>query len=533
MFRRWLRLRPMAFELALSIIMILALVIPAIAGSAILPGSFTVKLTISDVKATGIGFYSATISWETNGNATSWVFYDRLSHAATADYVYQQGDNNTLSSQHQVYVNGLNQNTTYYYRVKSVSGSGSTEQITISEEYTFQTRKRSSTGEPVHSPTPLPSPSPSPVTTPVIEPTPTATPVATPATPAPTLQPTPSLTPEPAPTPSLTPTPVIPVTEYERVIAWIDTQQPPQAFDTQGNPLNVTGSFIILSEKQGVFSLIIPVALPEGAVLRAFTDASGLTFVSNRLEVPASSAMVDKSLLLITGDSGDLGTEIVIITGDVIGTGTQAVASVISFEVKTQYTTRDFSAENPALGQVSSAVHIWLNSPPDQSKINITTVLQPGTEGLTAFRLAAAAAGLDEFAVAYTINIEKSNLENGKDIASAVIIMAAGRAWVEAHGGPSAIRIIRFDPQSGKQQVLSTTFMGYDAQDRAVFEGQSPDGPSDFGLIGLPDKFIMPWWLKLLAALAVLICLFILWLLFVRRRRRRQSGTTPSNLPAG
>jgi hypothetical protein len=37
--------------------------------------------------------------------------------------------------------------------------------------------------------------------------------------------------------------------------------------------------------------------------------------------------------------------------------------------------------------------------------------------------------------IAYTINIEKTNLANGSDIISASVIMVAGREWVEANGG--------------------------------------------------------------------------------------------------
>ena len=63
--------------------------------------------------------------------------------------------------------------------------------------------------------------------------------------------------------------------------------------------------------------------------------------------------------------------------------------------------------------------------------------------------------------------------------------MVVGQDWVEANGGTEAIRIIRYDPETGTQQVLETNFLGYDEKGRAVFEGISPDGLSVFGVVGL------------------------------------------------
>ncbi|MDD5094216.1 MAG: hypothetical protein PHV74_07545 [Dehalococcoidia bacterium] len=81
--------------------------------------------------------------------------------------------------------------------------------------------------------------------------------------------------------------------------------------------------------------------------------------------------------------------------------------------------------------------------------------------------------------------MEKSNIENGIDIQSATIKMVVGPEWVASHGGADAIRILRYDPDTGQKQVLQTRLVGYDDTGRAVFEGFSPDGLSVFGLAGL------------------------------------------------
>ncbi|GAI48448.1 unnamed protein product, partial [marine sediment metagenome] len=51
--------------------------------------SATVPLVISDVSAPSIGYYGATISWKTNGDATSQVFYGTVYHDDIALYAYR------------------------------------------------------------------------------------------------------------------------------------------------------------------------------------------------------------------------------------------------------------------------------------------------------------------------------------------------------------------------------------------------------------------------------------------------------------
>jgi len=112
--------------------------------------------------------------------------------------------------------------------------------------------------------------------------------------------------------------------------------------------------------------------------------------------------------------------------------------------------------------------------------VKITTSLEPEPEAERAFQLAATAAGMESLDIAYVMNIT--------NIKSATIIMKAGSGWVETHGGVDVVRIIRYDPEAGGQQVLETHFLGYDEQGRAVFEGISPNGLSVFGLMGIAPK---------------------------------------------
>lgn len=126
-------------SIALGMLAIYSLPIPVTASDQA-TGSFTVPLTISNVTASNIGVSYATISWETNDNATSQVFYDTQMHASIADYVYHSPISSALVAQHHVDLTGLSSATIYHYRVKSVIVVDSTEFIAVSPDYTFRTQ---------------------------------------------------------------------------------------------------------------------------------------------------------------------------------------------------------------------------------------------------------------------------------------------------------------------------------------------------------------------------------------------------------
>ena len=114
-----------------------ALGLPALAstGSTTLTG--TVPLIIYNVQASGITGSTAIISWGTNGNATSQVFYDVKYHEDTAAYAYHSPEDNTPVLQHSVGLNELSPSTTYHYRAKSTATIDGIEFVAISPDYTL------------------------------------------------------------------------------------------------------------------------------------------------------------------------------------------------------------------------------------------------------------------------------------------------------------------------------------------------------------------------------------------------------------
>jgi len=113
----------------------------------------TGALTISEVSASSIGYYGATISWKTNGDATSQVFYDTEFHDNIDDYAYHTDVDTDLVTEHSIRLTELSLGTTYHYRVRSAIPD--TEFIDTSvEDDTFKT---SSPAPPPPPPPPAPT----------------------------------------------------------------------------------------------------------------------------------------------------------------------------------------------------------------------------------------------------------------------------------------------------------------------------------------------------------------------------------------
>jgi Purple acid Phosphatase, N-terminal domain/Kre9/KNH-like N-terminal Ig-like domain len=125
-----------------TIILLIAIVALCLPASVSAAGSTTrisgtIPLKIYNPMAANITDQGATITWSTNGNATSQVFYDTKFHNSTDEYAYHSPVDSTPVLQHSLALNGLSPGTTYHCRVKSVYGSG--ELVAISADFTFTT----------------------------------------------------------------------------------------------------------------------------------------------------------------------------------------------------------------------------------------------------------------------------------------------------------------------------------------------------------------------------------------------------------
>ncbi len=143
--------------------------------------------------------------------------------------------------------------------------------------------------------------------------------------------------------------------------------------------------------------------------------------------------------------------------------------------------TQPIATDLASLGTVSASVSLNLTGIPAGAGLTTTVSQNVSSDAQNAFQLAAGGNGLALGDVAYTLNIVKANLTNDRDIAGATIRMAVSPAWVDAHGGADAIRIIRF-AEDGTREVLATRLVDTDASGNLVFEAASPNGLSVFGL---------------------------------------------------
>lgn len=143
--------------------------------------------------------------------------------------------------------------------------------------------------------------------------------------------------------------------------------------------------------------------------------------------------------------------------------------------------TKPITANVNTVGEVTATVQADLNSIPSGAKITTSISSEPTSAISSAFQLAATGNNLQINDVAYTLNVTRENIVDGTDIASATISMSISPDWVTSHGGVSAIRIIRTSGD-GTNEVLDTTFAGFDSAGRMNFEGISVHGLSTFGL---------------------------------------------------
>ena len=138
----------------------------------------------------------------------------------------------------------------------------------------------------------------------------------------------------------------------------------------------------------------------------------------------------------------------------------------------------------PLQGTISGQpVSAWLNTQLNEiehGSMITTTLSEPvNEEHNQGFENALKKEGKDIQAVDYTMTVTKTNITTTH---SANITMTASPKWVEDNGGKDSIYIVRLG-DDGKKQVLKTRFVGNDTAGNMIFEAESPDGLSVFGLV--------------------------------------------------
>jgi PKD repeat protein len=144
-----------------------------------------------------------------------------------------------------------------------------------------------------------------------------------------------------------------------------------------------------------------------------------------------------------------------------------------------QLTTTPVETDMDGVGHISSSFTAGLASVPENAGITSILAVPVNQYVIESFQSSVAREGDELSAVAYTLTVRKTNIATSSP---ATIQMSIPADWVTAHGGIDSIVIGRIgDDQT--EEILQTSYTGYDQNRNMVFEAKSPHGLSVFGLI--------------------------------------------------
>ncbi len=126
------------YSLILIMIVFLLLPVPVAAQGAI-TGSFSVELVISNIFVSYVSNSGSVIYWQTNGYATSRVFFDTHSYTNHLDYSQRTTQDDSLVIEHSQVLSGLKDRTRYYFQIESAINIAGIDYYAYSTEGSFMT----------------------------------------------------------------------------------------------------------------------------------------------------------------------------------------------------------------------------------------------------------------------------------------------------------------------------------------------------------------------------------------------------------
>jgi hypothetical protein len=203
--------------------------------------------------------------------------------------------------------------------------------------------------------------------------------------------------------------------------------------------------------------------ITEVRVDRAAAEKSG-----GQVRIEKDTIIVDKQTHSITISTMGTGLQ----QGDVIS------APVADIRLESAPVSAQISNGATASFSFSSS----LNAIPQNSQITSSIIEIPEQSTRDKFENALSEKGLAINEIAYTVKVDKANIQDISDIGETTVVMSALPAWVNSYGGPDKVSIARV-ADDGSSQVLETNYVGIDASGNMQFEGISPNGLSIFALI--------------------------------------------------
>jgi outer membrane protein assembly factor BamB len=216
--------------------------------------------------------------------------------------------------------------------------------------------------------------------------------------------------------------------------------------------------------------------LPAGAVIELGEWGQVFSFDTGRGNTSAERVTVSGNSFIIRRN----GLTVVLAARNINEQDGRATGLIESVTASIEPVTANIST----MGIVTASLDLNLTGIPGDGRIEISFNETPDPGAASAFHLATTENDEEIVSIAYTMTVTRTNLENGEDIAGAVIRMTVSPTWVEEHGGVDAVRIAR-SAEDGTYEILDTRLAGTNGNGNLIFEGISPGGLSVFGLLAV------------------------------------------------
>ena len=233
------------------------------------------------------------------------------------------------------------------------------------------------------------------------------------------------------------------------------------------------------AENQNQGSYSVSVGVPGSTVSPA---GNGNQITINVQQAQSSGEKISQQNNAISLAKGPVAITVSTQSAPTVNNG-QISAKIASISMQSSPVTARFAEK----GRVSASFHAEMNRmPPDDAAIGIS-LAQPDTRTMTKVENTVNEKGYRLDAVAYTAQVEKTDLQDKTYIGPSVVTMSVAPSWVLNHGGLSNVKIVRL-ADDRTSQLLETQFSGIDTSINMVFTGTSPDGLSMFTLISVASQ---------------------------------------------
>jgi hypothetical protein len=280
-----------------------------------------------------------------------------------------------------------------------------------------------------------------------------------------------------------------------------------EAFDENEQPIPVNPGELDLTISEDDDSIDLPFTLDAGQDIESFTDPdTGITITGEDVRIPLKNEQ-DEEILVITArkttvQSGDTTTRVTL--ENVVLESSEFISNM--------------SSADPAVGTIGVSFEVELDVLPENVEI-LTQVTKTAESGCReSFDEVARAAQKYIANIAYVLEVDKTNLDNGVHLGEATITMKVGIQWMQEFGFDNIV-ILRCGEEG--QQELETEYIGNDGSGNAIFRAQSPVGLSFFGLVAYSTRSFINWLVIGSTVGGVVLLLIVAFFIILRRRRLR------------